>query len=484
MSDQHMSSQGTWPSGPAGPSAAPYGLPYMPLGQPVGPLPPPDQAQGRSDYVPGLARGHQKFLRSAAAVLVVMAAAVAGAGVSRVIWPSAQPANSAAGGTTTPGANGNPGASNGSGGVSPGNSGTSGYPLSPSAGPYDASGGPSDVSAIAAKVTPAIVDINLSYGYSPGVSGAGTGIVLTSNGEVLTNNHVINQATGISVTDVGNGKTYAAKVVGYDNTHDVAVLQLEGASGLTAAKLGDSSKVSVGEAVVAIGNAGGVGGTPTSAGGSVLAVGQSITASDQLDSTTEQLTGLIETNANIQSGDSGGPLVNASGQVIGMDTAASTGFAFQTQGNQGFAIPINRALAIARQVDAGKGSTDIHVGPTAFIGVGVAPRQSQSNFPGLPNVPGFPDFPGYSQVPGNGTGYPDVAGADIVSVVSGGPAAQAGLTGGSVITSFAGHTVSSGSQLTHLLVPHQPGNRVELGWVDPNGQSHRAIIRLASGPPA
>jgi S1-C subfamily serine protease len=324
-------------------------------------------------------------------------------------------------------------------------------------------------------VVPAVVDINVVFDYQ-GAEGAGTGIVLTSNGEVLTNNHVIDGATKISVTDVGNGKTYGAKVLGYDNTHDVALLQLEGASGLQTAKLADSSKVAVGQAVVAIGNAGGVGGTPTSAGGSVLALDQSITAADQLDGTSEQLFGLIETNANIQSGDSGGPLVNAAGQVLGMDTAASTSFAFQTQGNQGFAIPVNSAMAIARQVSAGKASADVHIGPTGFLGVGVVSNPS--------NVSGLPNFPGFSESPGSSTPYPNVAGADIENVVTGGPAATAGVTGGSVITSLDGHAVTSGMQLTHLLVPHHPGNRVELGWVGPSGQSHRAMVTLASGPPA
>ncbi|MGC8626171.1 MAG: S1C family serine protease [Acidimicrobiales bacterium] len=474
-----MTNQSTWPYGPAGTAGGPYASTYPPLGQPAGP--PPQQPTGEvgqdaPPYYQLTAHGQRRVLRSAAAALVVMAAAVAGAGVSRVIWPAAQTTSNAAGGTT-PAANGGSGGTNAAPGSPQGGSGGSTYPYSPPTTSNDASGGPSDVSAIAAKVIPAVVDINVVFDYQD-AEGAGTGIVLTSNGEVLTNNHVIDGATRISVTDVGNGKTYGAKVLGYDNTHDVAVLQLEGASGLQTAKLANSSKVAVGQAVVAIGNAGGVGGTPTSAGGSVLALDQSITAADQLDGTSEQLSGLIETNANIQSGDSGGPLVNVAGQVLGMDTAASTSFAFQTQGNQGFAIPINNAIAIARQVVAGKGSADVHIGPTGFLGVGVV--SNPGDLSGLPNFPGFSEVPGSS----SGTTYPDVPGADIENVVSGGPAATAGVTGGSVITSLDGHAVTSGMQLTHLLVPHHPGNRVELGWVSPSGQSHRAMVTLASGPPA
>ena len=217
--------------------------------------------------------------------------------------------------------------------------------------------GPSDASAIAAKVDPGLVDINTTLGYSQ-EQAAGTGIVITSNGVILTNNHVINGATKISVTDVGNQKTYTAKVVGYDRSHDIAVLQLQNASGLQTAPL-DTSNASVGEDVVGVGNAGGTGGTPSAAGGTVTALNQSITASDQGDGTSEQLSGLIETNADIQPGDSGGALVNTSGQVLGVDTAASAGYSFQfngqSQGNQGFAIPINTALSIARQIEAGNG---------------------------------------------------------------------------------------------------------------------------------
>ena len=178
----------------------------------------------------------------------------------------------------------------------------------------NSTGSPADTAAIAAKVSPALVDINSTFGYQS-AQGAGTGIVLTSNGEILTNNHVINGATKISVTDVGNGKTYTAKVVGYDDSHDIAVLQLQGASGLQTAKLADSSTAAVGAGVVAIGNAGGTGGTPSYAGGSITALNQSITASDDLDGANEQLTGLIEVNANIQPGDSGGSLVNTAGSV-------------------------------------------------------------------------------------------------------------------------------------------------------------------------
>ena len=325
------------------------------------------------------------------------------------------------------------------------------------------SGAPSNVSAIAAGVNPGLVDISSTFGYE-GASGAGTGIVLTSTGEILTNNHVIDGATSIIVTDVGNGKTYNATVVGYDKTQDIAVLQLQGASGLKTAKIGDSSSATVGEAVVAIGNAGGTGGTPSAAGGSIIALNQHITASDELGGASEQLTGLIEVNADVQPGDSGGSLVNGAGQVIGIDTAASgtngDPFALDASGNsgnQGFAIPINEALTIARQMVAGKASATVHIGGTAFLGVLLASD------------------------PFGGSG---VSGAAISAVIDGGTSAKAGLAGGDVITSLGGHTVDSATTLSTLMAGYHPGTKVELGWTDVNGQSHTATVALGSGPAA
>jgi S1-C subfamily serine protease len=286
-------------------------------------------------------------------------------------------------------------------------------------------------------------------------------MVLTSSGEVLTNNHVIVGATSISVTDVGNGQTYGASVVGYDITRDLAVLQLHGASGLQTVSIGDSSSVSVGESVVGIGNAGGTGGTPSSAGGSVTALNQSITASDEGDDTSEQLSGLIASNANIQPGDSGGPLVNDSGQVIGIDTAASSGFQFQSGGGSGFAIPINGAIAIAKEINGGQGSTTIHTGLTAFLGILI---HQEGGFGGGSSGQG--------------------GGAAVSGVVTGDPANEAGIAAGDVITSFAGTTIDTASDLTTALVPYHPGDKVQIDWTDASGQSHTATVQLASGPPA
>ncbi len=362
---------------------------------------------------------------------------------------------------------------NGSSGNGSSGSGSSG------SGNSTSSGSPSDTAAIAAKVSPALVDINSTFGYQQ-AEGSGTGIVLTSNGLILTNNHVINGETKVSVTDVGNGKTYSATVLGYDDSHDIALLQLKGPPGLQTAKLGDSSSAAVGEGVVAIGNAGGTGGTPSYAGGSVVALNQSITASDELDGVGERLSGLIRGNANIQPGDSGGSLVDPSGQVIGIDTAASNGFSFDNSGTQGYAVPINEALAIANQIKSGHGSTTTHVGSTAFLGVELS---SSSNQGSSGNGGAFGGGNSSGNSSGN-SGSSSTSGVEVRGVVSGGPAANAGLGSQDTITSLAGQSVNSPTSISALLVPHHPGDKVQISWVDASGQSHTATVDLGSGPPA
>ncbi len=318
----------------------------------------------------------------------------------------------------------------------------------------------------ATNVLPAIVNITTTLGLQQ-ASAAGTGIVLTSNGEVLTNNHVIDGSTSISVTDVGNGQTYQATVVGYDRTDDLAVIKLQGASGLKTAPLGDSSKVTTGDGIVAAGNAGGRGGTPTVVTGTVTATDQTITASDQGGGNAETLNGLIQIAADIQPGDSGGPLINSAGKVIGIDTAATAGFRFQASGGQGYAIPINQALTVAKQIESGRASSTVHIGATAFLGVEVSAGDSGTggNF-------------------GSGQGTGQTSGATISGVVSGSPAEQAGLTAGDVITSVDGTAVDSPTALTNLLSGKHPGDRVTVGYTDQSGQSHSATVALATGPAA
>jgi S1-C subfamily serine protease len=333
--------------------------------------------------------------------------------------------------------------------------------------PTQGAGAPSDSSAIAAKVEPGLVDVNDNLGYQ-GAQAAGTGMILSSSGEVLTNNHVVDGATSITVTVVGSGRTYKAKVVGTDPSDDVAVLQLEGASGLKTVPLGTAAKVAPGDPVVAIGNAGGVGGTPSVVGGQVEAIDQSITASDQGGGHAEQLSGLIETNAPIEAGDSGGPLVNTAGQVIGMDTAASAGNRFQTQQAVGFAIPIGRAVAIAQQIESGKAGGNVQIGPPGFLGVEVESAAAAQGGNGFGS--------------GGGSGSGSGSGAVVAGVVPNSPAQSVGIATGDVIVALDGQSVTTPDQLTTAMQRHKPGDRVTVTWTDQGGQSHTATATLTTGP--
>jgi len=312
---------------------------------------------------------------------------------------------------------------------------------------------PVNVTTVVHRVNPGVVDVNSELGPQNG-GAAGTGMVLNPSGEVLTNNHVVDGATSVQVVDVGNGRTYTATVVGTDKADDVAVLQLQGASGLSTVTLGDSSNVAVGNAVAAFGNAGGIGGTPSVASGHVTGLGQSITAYDDVMDTSENLTGLIQTDAAIQPGDSGGPLVDSQGRVIGMDTAASSSLHFQSQGSTaGFAIPIDKALAIAAEIERGTSSGSIHIGPTAFLGIQISATQN--------------------------TGTPGVV---VGAVIPGEPAQNIGLVQGDVITAVDGVRVATATQLTQEMQKLHPGQSVPVSWIDVDGQPHSSAVQLGSGP--
>lgn len=314
---------------------------------------------------------------------------------------------------------------------------------------------------VADRVDPGLVDIVTTLGYQQ-AQAAGTGLVVSSSGEVLTNNHVIEGSTSITATDIGNGQTYRARVVGYDRGHDIAVLRLSGASGLQTVTFGSSSSAQLGQKVVALGNAGGKGGTPSVVSGHITGLNASITASDQSAGTSEQLTGLIKHDAAIQPGDSGGPLVNTTGDVIGINTAAST-HDFQISGGTsqtlGYAIPINRAMSIARQIQSDRASASVHIGATGFIGVEVSSDNNAA-----------------------AQGVPAGSGALIQGVVAGGPADHAGLGAGDVITSVNGKSVTSPRSLQSALERHHPGDSVRIGWTDQSGQSHSATVQLQTGP--
>ena len=293
-----------------------------------------------------------------------------------------------------------------------------------------------------------IVDIFTTLGFQNGAA-AGTGMIVSRSGEVLTNNHVIRGATALRVVDVTTGRSYGASVVGYSVSEDVAVLRLQGASNLRPIALGDSSSVRIGQRVVVRGNAGGSGGAPKVAVGTVTGLHRQIVARDDQGG-TETLTNLIETNAAVEPGDSGGPLLNARGRAIGMITAGSRGFSFQNGGSLAYAIPINRARAILRQIEAGIASETVHIGPTAFLGVVVQ----------------------------------DVLGrVQIARVVPGSAAEAAGLVPGDMITSLNNVAIRSSNDLTRTVLSLRPGTTVSIQWTDSSGAARSGQITPASGPP-
>jgi S1-C subfamily serine protease len=288
-----------------------------------------------------------------------------------------------------------------------------------------------------------IVDIYTTLGYENGIA-AGTGMILSRTGEVLTNNHVIRGATRFKVVDVTTHKTYPATVVGYSVPRDVAVLQLAHASRLQTIKLGNRVRVHVGQQVVARGNAKGRGGAPKAARGRVIALHRQIVARDETGD-AETLRNVIATNAPVVPGDSGGPLQDSKNRVIGMVTAGSTSGA-----HLGFAIPIKQALLFARLIRNGNSSDTVHVGPTAFLGVVLT----------------------------------DVAsGAQIQSVVAGNAADAAGLVDGDVITSLNGATISSSADVRKMILSLVPGTAVPIGWTDASGTAQTGSITPTSGPP-
>jgi S1-C subfamily serine protease len=302
-----------------------------------------------------------------------------------------------------------------------------------------------------------VIDTNLGYENN---AAAGTGMVLSPSGQILTNNHVIEGSTAIKVVVPGTTHSYKATVVGYSVSKDVAVLQLENASSLTTVSTADSSALRLGAKVTAVGNAGGTG-SFTSATGTVTGLGKSVSVQDDSGG-TEQLSGLIETNADLQPGDSGGPLLNSAGKVVGMDTAGSEGggrFAAYAA-SDGLAIPINTALTLAKEIETGAGSAIVHIGATPFLGIGVEPVQS---------------------LPFEDTGA--TSGMLVANVVSGGSAAKAGLVTGDVVTAVDGKTVNAESDLQVILLARKPGDKVTIAYTDSTGQASTATATLASGPP-
>jgi S1-C subfamily serine protease len=288
-----------------------------------------------------------------------------------------------------------------------------------------------------------IVNVYTTLGYEQGRA-AGTGMIISRSGEVLTNNHVIRGATKFKVVDVTSHHKYSATVVGYSVPRDIAVLQLAHAWRLQTVKRGGAIPLHVGMRVVARGNAQGRGGPPKTARGRIIALHQQIFAEDE-SGDSETLNNVIATNAPVVPGYSGGPLENSQNRVLGIVTAGSTSGV-----HRGFAIPLKQALQIVRRIESGKSSAIVHVGPTAFLGVVLE------------------DAPG---------------GAKITSLLPGKPADEAGLAKGDVITSLDGATISSKADVRQAVLMLVPGKAVPIGWKDTNGIAQTGTITPISGPP-
>ena len=316
-----------------------------------------------------------------------------------------------------------------------------------------------DTSAATAAQSVGVVVIDTVLQYE-NASAAGTGIVLTADGQVLTNNHVVAGATSITVTVVSTGAEYTAEVVGTDASADIAVLDLVDASNLATVDLDTSASVAVADAVTGVGNAGGTGDL-TAAAGTVANLEQSITAQNSDGSDAEELTGLIEVDADIQSGESGGPLFDADGEVIGINTAASSG----TAEIVGYAIPIEDALDVAAAIDAaaatGVDTDTISVGYPAFLGIGLGSTTGSSN----------------SSAAGT-------AAASVAGVIAGTPAEQIGLAAGDIITAVDGVATATATALSDTLAGYEPGDTVTLDWVDAAGVASSAAVTLIAGPVA
>jgi S1-C subfamily serine protease len=337
---------------------------------------------------------------------------------------------------------------------------------------------------ITARVQPGVVIIDTRMGYDSEVA-AGTGMVINPDGLVLTNNHVIADATSITATAAG--KTYPARVVGYDKTDDIALIQLQGAARLPTVPIGNSSQVKVGQMVVALGNAGGRAVVAVSQG-KVAKLNLIVTASDQVGPTSsETLHGMMQANAALEAGDSGGPLSSTDG-VIGMDTAASNSGRQQAAG---FAIPINTALSIAGQIAAGKASSDISIGYPPFMGTFVATgsnpnpvdqtwqERSQATAPSSP-LSCYTSSTGL--IPPSAIA-PVRSGVLIRGVICTSPAARAGITAGAVITAVNGQPVRSPADLMRVMARLRPGDTIFVGWTNPAGQQATSRILLTEGPP-
>jgi S1-C subfamily serine protease len=346
------------------------------------------------------------------------------------------------------------------------------------------------VRAIYDKVQPAVVDVTSTLRYD-GETAEGTGVIISAaDALVLTNNHVIRDATQVIVTLTASGRRYPARIVGVDVAADVALLRLQGATRLAAATIGNSSVVATGTPVLAIGNRAGAGGDPTIAPGVISALGQTIRADDPSSGFTETLHDMFQTSARIVPGYSGGPLADGAGQVIGMDTASGSG----APGASGYAIPIADALAVARLIAAGRTAPGVVIGPRGFLGVVIpetaatSPRQQAGEAPS-PRTGPAKSQPAHCLQTSATASIPAVlppvrSGALVEGVLCGTGAAAVGLAAGDVITRAAGQPVTSPRVLTAIMNGCRPGALVPVTWVSTSGARQTRLVRLGTAPAA
>ncbi|MET9491709.1 trypsin-like peptidase domain-containing protein [Nocardia sp. NPDC006630] len=309
---------------------------------------------------------------------------------------------------------------------------------------------PLDTKLVSTVVEPALV--NITAGIQPfGLGAAGTGIVLTADGEVLTSHHVIKGADTVKVTDVGTGAVYPATVLGYDSGADIALIELTGAHGLPIARVGDSAALRLGDQLLAIGNAGGTG-SPTAVGGPVTNLDSTIVARNEVDMSRKALHGLIEVAAAVAAGQSGGALADRYGAVVGVVAAASGDLQKALgHGPEGYAVPIDSAMTVVRQIRSGTPTDTVHIGPTATLGILTSDAQP--------------------------------AGARIDVAVYGQPAFAAGLSEGEVITGVDGRAISTTQMLKAALNLHKPEDVVRLDLNEPGGGQRTVSVTLIAGPP-
>jgi S1-C subfamily serine protease len=365
--------------------------------------------------------------------------------------------------------------------------------------------------AIYARIAPSVVDVTSSLRYD-GETAEGTGFVINAAaGLILTNNHVIRDATEVTVTLTSTGRQYPARIVGTDMPADVALLQVQVAASagglgnpvspghgspgsgspgrvspgtatpgqaLVTAPIGDSRSVVTGAPVLAIGNQAGAGGAPAVASGTISGLGQTIEANDVTSGFTETLHNMLQTTARIAPGDSGGPLADESGQVIGMDTAAGSG------DPSGYAIPIDDALAAARLIAAGQPAPGVTTGARGFLGVVIS--RPGSDPPSRTGAGSASAPPPCVQTTSEATAPAWTAasrlGAVVAGVLCGTGAAQAGLAAGDVITSVNGQRVSSPPALTAIVSGWRPGTLVTVALISASGQQRTMLVRLDVAP--